>query len=209
MEYLIRFQNTGTDTAFTVVIEDKISPVLDLTSLEAGASSHAYRLGVNANRTLSFTFDNIMLPDSNVNEVASHGFVKFKIKQNRDLPVGTVIYNRAGIFFDFNEAVITNQTFHTVTEPLITVAVGEVILPHVNIIAYPNPFEEQTTIAVEGFLGKDLQLELYDINGYLLSTQKAENNQFVLSRKQLGQGMYFYRILGEEGLVGVGKLIAH
>ena len=31
-----------------------------------------------------------MLPDSNINEPASHGFVKFKIAQQPDLEIGTL-----------------------------------------------------------------------------------------------------------------------
>ncbi|MEZ4956293.1 MAG: hypothetical protein R2825_22230 [Saprospiraceae bacterium] len=43
IEYLIRFQNTGTDTALTVVIRDTLSPYLDPTSIEMGGGSHAFR----------------------------------------------------------------------------------------------------------------------------------------------------------------------
>ena len=66
--------------------------------------------------SFDFIFNNIQLPDSNVNEPASHGFVKFKINQRANNPLGTVIENKAGIYFDFNEAVITNSTHHVLGE---------------------------------------------------------------------------------------------
>ncbi len=207
IEYLIRFQNTGTDTAFTVVIKDPISTHLDISSIRPGASSHSYQMGFEGDDVLTFTFDNIMLPDSNINEAASHGFVKFKIAQKEDLELGTVINNRASIFFDFNDLVNTNETFHTIAEPLITVAIGTPLLSSVDISAFPNPFEESATIKVEGLNFKELSLHVFDINGRLISFDKTQGNQFVLKRNGLTSGMYFYQIIGDGKLVGVGKVI--
>lgn len=58
-----------------------------------------------------------MLPDSNVNEAASHGFTSFRVKQVPNLPVGTLIENSAAIYFDFNAPVITNTSWHTIALP--------------------------------------------------------------------------------------------
>lgn len=116
LEYHIRFQNTGTDTAFLVVIRDTLSSFLDLTTIRAGASSHNYDWELLNGNVLKFTFDDIMLPDSNVNEATSHGFVKFKITQQPDNLPGTLITNQAGIYFDFNAPVITNMTTHLIAD---------------------------------------------------------------------------------------------
>ena len=116
MEYLIRFQNTGTDTAFLVVIRDTISPFLDPATVRPGASSHPYTWSLMNNGSLKFTFENIMLPDSNINEAASHGFIKFKIQQQPENLPGTTIHNQAGIYFDYNAPVITNQTTHKIQD---------------------------------------------------------------------------------------------
>ena len=109
IEYLIRFQNTGTDTAFSVVIKDELSDLLDLSTLRTGVSSHPYQYSIMDDKTLVFNFENIMLPDSNVNLIASNGFVKFKISPKNEIPLGTKINNQAAIYFDFNSAVITNH----------------------------------------------------------------------------------------------------
>ncbi|MFH1320985.1 MAG: PKD domain-containing protein [Bacteroidota bacterium] len=114
MEYLIRFQNTGTYYAIKVVIKDTLSDYLDITTIEAGTSSHPYTLDIFESNILQWTFDSIMLPDSNLNEPESHGFVKFKIHQVAGNTKGTVIENKAGIVFDFNEPVITNTVFNTI-----------------------------------------------------------------------------------------------
>ena len=122
IEYLVRFQNTGTDTAFSVVIRDTLSQFLDVTSVRPGASSHAYEFEVYGEGILKFTFPDIMLPDSNVNKEASQGFVQFKISPKNNLPVFTEIENSAAIFFDFNEPVITNTTLHTIEKPMVHTA---------------------------------------------------------------------------------------
>ena len=74
LEYLIRFQNTGTDTAFTVILKDTLSPWLDLYSVRPGAASHDYEYEILGQNIIKITFNNILLPDSNINELASHGF---------------------------------------------------------------------------------------------------------------------------------------
>ena len=89
LEYRIRFQNTGTDTAFTVVILDTLDSDLDPAQLKMGASSHPYTWSKRGNGVLEVRYDNIMLPDRNDNEPLSHGFVKFKIDQDPNLSDGT------------------------------------------------------------------------------------------------------------------------
>jgi len=117
LEYLIRFQNTGTDTAFTVIIRDTLSTDLDAFSVATEVASHNFTFKMYGPRVLEWTFHNIMLPDSNVNEIASHGFAKFKVNQNINLPLGTVIQNSASIYFDYNLPIITNTYLHTIAIP--------------------------------------------------------------------------------------------
>ncbi len=117
IQYRIRFQNTGNDTAFTVVIRDTLDTDLNIFSLQSGISSHHYSFRIYGQRILEWTFNDIMLPDSNVNEPASHGFVTFKVDQELNLPEGTQITNSVGIYFDFNAPIITNTTLHTIYYP--------------------------------------------------------------------------------------------
>jgi len=113
VDYTIRFQNTGTDTAFNVVITDTIPLELDLGTLELGASSHVDSVSITEGHVLRWAFDNIQLPDSNVNELKSHGFVSFRIRPRLPLTAGTAISNTANIFFDFNPPVITDPSVLT------------------------------------------------------------------------------------------------
>ncbi|MEO1515147.1 MAG: T9SS type A sorting domain-containing protein [Bacteroidota bacterium] len=117
LDYLIRFQNTGTDTAFTVVIRDTLDSDIDIETFQAGPASHPYDLKVAEGGILEFTFNNILLPDSNTNERASHGFVFYDIILPQDATPGTRIENTAAIYFDFNAPIITNTVVSTVRAP--------------------------------------------------------------------------------------------
>jgi hypothetical protein len=107
LQYMVRFQNTGSDTAFFVTIKDTLDAKLDLTSLEVIAASHHYDFKIDKNvGTWQFKF--IGLPDSTTNEAASHGYILFKIKPKAGLSIGNIFSNQAAIYFDFNLPVFTN-----------------------------------------------------------------------------------------------------
>jgi len=107
IDYTVRFQNTGTDTAFNIVITDTLNANLEAATLQMTASSHNCKTTVNSN-IVYFEFLNILLPDSNVNEPLSHGFVSFRIQPGSNVAVNSIIPNKAAIYFDYNAPVITN-----------------------------------------------------------------------------------------------------
>lgn len=116
--YLIRFQNTGTDTAFQVIIKDTLSHGLDISTFRPGPGSHDYEWEISDERILRFTFENILLPDSTTNEIASRGFVSFEIKPQTPLLPGTIIENTGYIYFDFNAPIKTNTVYRTIAKPV-------------------------------------------------------------------------------------------
>lgn len=119
LHYTVRFQNTGTDTAFTVRIVDQLSEDLDWNTLNVlSASHHPFRTNLSENGRLEFIFENILLPDSTTNEPESHGYVSFQINANEGLEDFTAIENTAHIYFDFNEAIVTNTVQNTMVEYL-------------------------------------------------------------------------------------------
>lgn len=209
LEYLIRFQNTGTDTAFTVVIRDELSPYLDIHSIRPGASSHLYDFKITGERTLEFSFEDIMLPDSNVNEAASHGFISFNIRQIPNNPNGTLIENTAGIYFDFNPPVITNTTKHTIGENFVEVAtpVIHTATAPVSIRAYPNPFSERVTFDIKNSTANTFRFSLYDMAGQLLRRAHFADLSYEFWRGDLSGGLYFFRIEADGREVGHGKLV--
>jgi len=114
LAYLIRFQNTGNDTAFIVLIKDTLDANLDWSTLQLIASSHPVQISLEQDGEMVFKFVKIMLPDSNVNELASHGFVFFTINPKTGILANTEIYNTGHIYFDNNPAVVTNTVLNTI-----------------------------------------------------------------------------------------------
>ncbi|MBK8705838.1 MAG: T9SS type A sorting domain-containing protein [Saprospiraceae bacterium] len=203
LEYLIRFQNTGTDTAFRVVIRDTLSPFLDLTTVRPSVASHAYTWDIEGERTLVFTLDPIILPDSTTNFDASQGFIRFRVDQLPDLPIGTQIQNKAGIYFDFNEPVITNTTVHQIGEDFVTsTGMPEFPLP---VVVFPNPAGEYVYFQIDDAISGG-RLEWYGISGQLLWARSFEGRQVKVDCGNMAPGMYQYRI-SAGGRMGRGKVV--
>ncbi|MDJ1496941.1 6-bladed beta-propeller [Cytophagaceae bacterium DM2B3-1] len=124
LKYTIRFQNTGTDYAYTVTVVDTLSESLDISTLQMGSSSHMYSLKVTGKGrpVLTWTFNTINLPDSTRDQAGSNGFVQFTIKPKANLAEKAQIENFADIFFDYNDPVRTNTTANVLYDvpPVIT-----------------------------------------------------------------------------------------
>ncbi len=206
LDYMIRFQNTGNDTAFLVILLDTLSPLLDPSSVRPGASSHPYLFDLSSEGILSFRFPNILLADSNVNEAASHGYVRFRVEQRKDLPLGSRIENRAGIYFDFNEPVMTNTAFHTVGEPLISFAVDR---PSdlVGLSILPNPMADEALFRLQTPVsGADLRLSLFDATGRTVRDETFVQPEHRFQRRGLLPGMYFFTLKKDGAVVASGKV---
>lgn len=198
LDYLIRFQNTGTDTAFKVVIQDILDKNLDASTLRLGVSSHTYTTQWKGKDTLSFIFDNILLPDSFRNEAKSHGFVRFKIAQKQDLPIGTILKNQAGIYFDFNEAVITNTTFHTVGKdfiPSIVSNINKLDALNYNVSIAPNPVVQSLNITIDnGNISDTYSVLIFDMLGRQVKRQSFNTKSIILNRENLENGIYLLEV---------------
>lgn len=208
LEYLIRFQNTGNDTAFTVRIEDTLSQWLDPATLRPGASSHAYTWNLSGAGLLTFLFENILLPDSNVNEPASHGYVKFTINHKGDAPLETVIENKALIYFDFNDAIVTNTTDHKLGENFVTVGLWQPSRPQYAVQVTPNPFSDAAMLELKGLEKTEgLQLQVFDLQGVMLLKQQGDSPVFSLQAEALPRGTYLFNITQDGKILGTGKLM--
>ncbi len=209
IEYMIRFQNTGTDTAFNVRVVDTLSTWLDPATIQPGPSSHPYQFNLSGHGIASFLFDNILLPDSNVNQVASNGFVKFSILPRADAPLETVIENNAAIYFDFNDPVITNTVFHRLGEDFL-VGTWQPHLSGADVKVTPNPFTDEATLEVTGLHGNDpLHLQVFNLQGLAIKEMETSGAVFRLRKEDWPAGIYLFSISQGGRLVGSGKLMAH
>jgi len=203
--YTLHFQNTGNDTAFTVVIKDTLSPFLDPATVVPGASNHTYTFDLSGQGVLTFRFDHILLPDSSANEEASNGYVNYSIQQKHNNPVGTVISNNAHIYFDFNPDVVTNTVINTITN----IAGIETINNPFSVKVYPNPFTDITTFVIEAGAAKNAYtFEMYDVLGNRVRYKTGiTTQQFQVKGLGLNKGIYFYKISDDGSIIGVGKVI--
>ncbi|MCB9080560.1 MAG: T9SS type A sorting domain-containing protein, partial [Lewinellaceae bacterium] len=213
LTYTILFANTGEDTVRRVVIRDTLSSALDLAQLEPGAASHPYRLEVYDQGYIRITFDDInLVPAAGDGNPKNYAFVEFRISQKPDNPAGTVIDNRAMVFFDYEVPALTNQTRHRVDVfpdfVEVVTSTKEIFVPGVNVQIYPNPFSESVRFQVEGGNFQLLRLSVYDLNGRLVSQQQSPNGQeLMFFRGTLPTGSYIYRLESGRQLINSGKII--
>ncbi len=213
LDYTIQFQNTGTDTAFTVILVDTLPPSLDITTLGLTGASHEYTFQIIDSNILEWTFANILLPDSNVNEPLSHGFASFKINQKPGNSPGTQIRNRAGIYFDYNEPVITNYTINTIVDDYKTELETSVSIKELNNKAnalklYPNPNTGQFYIELLEPTDSELSIAIFDLAGKQVSQNTfVGNGPHLVDVENLGAGMYFYTLTQGAESIGNGKLL--
>jgi Secretion system C-terminal sorting domain len=144
-----------------------------------------------------FTFNNILLADSNVNEDASHGFLRYTIKPKTGLPANTVITNTADIYFDFNAPVITNQTFNTLVYTLPT-GVTLVTKAASKITVKPNPFSDNATINYANKLNQTYSLWLYSLDGQLIEKLSSNESSMQVNSSKMNSGVYIFELINED-----------
>jgi uncharacterized repeat protein (TIGR01451 family) len=206
LDYTINFQNTGTDTAFLVVIRDTLPAELAGGTLQPGTSSHNYELSVENDRILTFTFPRILLPDSNVNVIGSQGYVRYSIEMTPGLALGTVIENRAAIYFDFNEPIFTEYAFHTLGIP--TSTDGLALPSTTGIRIYPNPTTQFFTIGQTGTITTEsISYQLFDVAGRMVQQGLVSEANSTVSTNYLSPGVYFIHCESQGISLGRAKLI--
>lgn len=186
--YTIRFQNTGTDTAFNVWIKGMIPEGLDFNSFELIASSSPVEVDYNfRNRVLKFSFYNILLPDSSTNETMSHGWIVYRVKPHSNLILGDSIKNQAFIYFDYNNPVATNYAT-TVIEQIQNAYEGMISMQ-------PNPARDFTQIVFLMPNSIESTLTFLDIQGRIIFEENIIANQpHQINISSLSNGIYILKI---------------
>lgn len=204
IKYQIDFQNTGTDTARTIIIEDPLSQFLNPETVWNIASSHPYTFTIDKNNILEWKFENIMLPDSSTDLVGSKGFIIFSVKQKPGNLPGTAIYNYARIYFDFNTPVYTDNVLRKIP---VSSSIRQTIQEN-ELIIYPNPFSEYTTIRFSNVSRTIASFTMYNIAGQKVWMENNFNeNYIVLKNNAFPPGMYFVEVMAANSAVSRAKII--
>ncbi len=203
LEYQLRFQNTSNSRTRQVILEDTLSVHLDPNSLVMGTSSHPYTWSLSGTNLLTVYFNPLEL------DTAEWGFVKFRIAQRPALPLGTVIYNTAGVSLDGYVLQGTNTTFHTVDEDFIPTSINRYANQFTRWKVYPNPFTRSVTFEAETSTKAPFEVYIYDALGRQVGeVYSATGAAIQWDTANLPAGVYVYQISIEGALVGTGKLVA-
>jgi len=203
--YTIDFQNTGTDTAFRVLLRDVLHPNLYPTTFRPVNASHPYTWQIKGDDTLEVLFFPIALPDSNVNEPASHGFFSFSISQSPNLPDGNMFENTASIIFDFNPPIITNTVQHRIGQ--LTVRVDDPQVNHKLWHVLGNPTRDAVVFQATEDIPGEKRFDFFDAMGNLVQTEQFSGQTFEFRRNWLSSGWYAFRISDARGRVFAGKIV--
>ena len=165
---------------------------------------------------MKITLDEIQLqPGGSAEEASTSGFVKFRISQKPNNPLGTEITNSAAVYFDYQAPVLTNDISYVVgCASYLQQGCLEILdfvsekFPGVEINVAPNPFLDQATIDIEGITLDETILNVYDMMGRLVRTETYRANKFQVYRNNLPAGMYTFQLLTRGQTLATGKLIA-
>ena len=201
--YHIRFQNTGTDTAFNVRIIDPLSSYLDLSTIEMLSASHPYTYEITDGPLLVVDFKDILLQDSSANEPASHGFVKFRVKPLPSFDYGTSIPNKADIFFDYNEPVLTNEA---ITKILPAVGVHDQ-RELIDFTVFPNPVRDKLELQInETYTHLIDAWIIYDSQGRIVAQGMYRQDQS-LNITSLIPGAYTVMLMNDKKVIGAKAFV--
>jgi hypothetical protein len=200
LDYTIRFQNMGTDTAFAVVVRDTLSfSKLNLATTQMVAQSHNCAWSLSNNGLLVVHFTSIKLPTRNTDIIRSQGFVRFRIQPKLTLQSGEIIPNRAHIVFDYNNPVGTNTATTAVLNPT-AILNSRAALAWAT---YPNPATDALHIEAELPVAGLVQLQLLDVLGRSVQQRQllAPAGAFrqTLDRGAQVPGLYLLRLTLPDG----------
>ncbi len=210
LTYTILFQNTGTHEANRVRISDHLDTALNWSTLRLVAYSHTItNFQLLPGGLLEIVFDNIALPDSNANEAGSHGFVSFSIQRKKAYNPTYLIQNKAAIYFDFNDPIITNTLYTGLAAT--SVAVHEPKKPS----AYqdvlwisPNPAQQYFTVSSMGKLEGAGGITVFNAAGQICARQSFGDIEkpITMNSATFKDGTYLVQLHGKQG-IRTGKVI--
>ncbi len=116
----------------------------------------------------------------------------FKIKTLDTLSLNDTFSNQAGIYFDYNAPIITNEYTTTVSENL---NVGDLQNAKAQIKLSPNPATDYFQLNSKEMIKK---VEVFDSNGRLMKTFMGDTPQYSIT--SLKEGVYMVKVYTNEGI---------
>ncbi len=197
IRYFIDFQNEGNDVARRVTVIDTINSKLPAYEYKMVGSSHPYTMSIQPGTNIvKWVFENINLAPKTTDEKASKGYIVFDAKLRGDLKVGDSIRNKASIFFDYNDPVITNYAVVSMVKLDLPGTVQNVPTALNALQIFPNPTQQDFTF--RNLESVEQNLAIYDAKGALIGTiyLKAFESK-IIDIMQWAKGVYL--VVNAEG----------
>ncbi len=191
LNYVIRFQNTGTASAINIRVENTLDANLDWTTLQLESLSHPGRVEM-VDGNLRFVFNNINLAASEMDEPNSHGFITYRIKPVAGVMVNDVVNSTADIYFDFNEPITTNTASTVFTGSL---GVNPVMADGLKI--YPNPVSDVLHVSHTQVIES---IKVLNIMGQTILDQPVRQTSHGVDLSGLSRGTYLVKIETRHGV---------
>ncbi len=68
----------------------------------------------------------------------------------------------------------------------------------ISVKIYPNPMKTSATVIVSNYFGSQLQLAIFDILGREINSLKADNNKFIIEKRNLDTGVYLLKFITDD-----------
>lgn len=203
LNYTIHFQNTGTYKAFKVVLIDTLDSDLNIKTFQPGYSSHNCTIDMTEDGIVTYTFDDINLPDSISSPLGSIGIAMYSVHLKPGLPGNTPINNASSIYFDYNAPVKTNTVLNTVGRVSDIVPVTN---ENFDFLLYPNPTVGNVSVLINSSVNSDATVRFYNLLGMEVKTEvfKLEKGKKILNTdiSALASGIYFVELsTGKQSIV--------
>jgi hypothetical protein len=206
LQYTIQFQNSGSQIARHLRIENTLPPNLDIQTFEIVAASNMYSYVITDERHLTIFFENINLTTAAISNLESQGVIMYKIRPIANANAGEAIENRATLYFDYESPIATNDVQNTLR--------GQFEGDETQVMLWPNPtngiihiglntsqiqFDDRPSLS---------RVEITDAKGQIVkSWTDVSAHQLDFNTLELRAGGYHVRIIGQDGTVHSGRFI--
>ncbi len=195
-EFTVHFENIGSAPAENIYVMDTLSWFFDPSTLNIEMNSHPMftsKYVVNGMTILKFDFPEIYLADSSDHANRSGTFI-YTIKNKPGMPVGASAKSRVGIYFDYNDVLMTNEVTNTKGCPPPSANIKHNSKLEAAVI-YPNPATDEFRIKADG--NNYTSLTITNTMGQMVMQHKMITPNQTFSVKDLPPGVYYVTLKGD------------
>ena len=165
-----------------------------------------------SNNIVYFQFSNINLVDSGSNQLMSNGFIHFSVQPQDTVSSGTYIHNKASIYFDYNDPVITNTATTAIKSTTLPVIISSYQLsqPNGNVAIVKNNWTTTNELKAKSFnVQRSVDGGDFTTIGNVLAKGSGENNyQFTDYSPAEGNNYYRLQIVDKDGSISYSNIIS-